>query len=171
MSESKKRTIDGIAEIEYNRWLAKLTKDGTRYIWTDRDERIGMLMEMFVEKGVDYDTAITFKRKTKKDLIHDDGRKATNKKGHKWYGWEEKILTDFDTALHLYYDPNSGISVEKVVFQNSKFKMPENPELVEWIKNKYGDSPDLIEQAHVVNNKLCIEYFTELERSTLNAKA
>lgn len=168
--EKVKKEID--TDFIYNKWLRSLNEDkANMYVAARREESIGQLIHFFSKYNVEYETVLSYKRKVKEDLITEEGMKHTNKKGHRYYGWLQNIEKDFDQILTEYYDPNQGLLVENVIFQNSKFKMPQNDNIVEWVKENYGDSPDLIEQAHVMNNKLCIEYFTELERKVLNEKA
>jgi len=152
------------ADYIYNKWLYELKANNNIYSRGNREGYIRSLFDNFVLYRVDYETACTYKRKVKEDLISEEGKKNTNKRGHVHYLWLQNIDTDFKEIITEFYDPNGGLLVEKVVFHNSKFKLPENPAIIEWVKTNYGDSADLIEQAHSINNKLCHEYFTELEK-------
>ena len=147
----------------YNKWLNEISED--IYNKANRKGYLRSLFDNFVKYQVDYETALSYKRQVMKDLITEDGKKNTNKRTHKHYMWLQNIESDFGKIITEFYDPNKGLIVENVVFRHSKFQLPDNENIKNWVIENYGDSPDLIEQAHNVNSALCIEYHNELERT------
>jgi hypothetical protein len=159
---SEKKSVD--TDSIYNKWLRWARKEyGTgRYLNENREELIYSLISNFLEFPISEDDIRSYKRKVMDDLITEEGKKVSGKKNDPRCNWYKTIEIDFDSIVDEYFDPNSGLAIEKkVVYSRSKFLIPEDPQIVEWVKSKYGDKPDLIEQAHNVNNTLCLEYFSQ----------
>lgn len=156
-------------------WLLSITEDGTnmanRFIKNNRPEYLEKLFESFVKYGVDYDDAKMQKRKVLEILVSEEGHKNANKKNHKRGTWLPNAKRDFDAILTKFYTPNAGLEVKNVIFKESAFKLPRNESLVEWVKENYGTSENIIEDAHNINSTICLEYFTQLEKRIKNEQA
>lgn len=167
MSKDREVDIDDI----FNRWVGDVTDygqdRGAMYSKSNRRENIDRLFSRFKLYGVSHDDAKFLKRRVIKELVREDGRKAAGKKNDRLGTWEPNASLDYDNALLEYYNPNAGLEIENVVFKNSSFQIPKNGNIVEWVKNKYGDNEQIIEEAHNVNSSICLEYFEELERRNL----
>lgn len=161
----EKNQVD--TEAIYLKWLRLMkSKYGTGiYVHENREGMLYCLLEMFLEYPVDEDDVRFFKRRVQEDLITNEGKKASKNKSDPRYKWYERIAEDFIAIVNEFFDPNKGLKTEKqVVYSRSKFMLPKDEKIVAWVKEKYGESQDLIEQAHNVNSTLCLQYFTELEK-------
>lgn len=166
----EKREVD--TDAIYRKWITWVESSyGIEEMYSSelRKDLITALFDRFLEFPLERDDIESYKRKVMEDLITEKGKKASGKKNDRRCNWYKNIGRDFMAVLDEYFDPNEGLKIEKkVVYSRSKFMLPEDEDIVAWVKEKYGDNPDLIEQAHNVNNAICLEYFSEFERKALN---
>jgi len=166
---SKEVDIDFV----YNRWLNGIVgPDNDRSQLYLKKERRSYLRDLFydlVQLGVDYEEALGLERRVLSDLVSEDGHKA-KKKEHKT--WLPNAKKDFHEVITDYFDPNSGITVNSVVYVEGKFKIDRNENIVNWAKKNFGEeNEDMIEEAHNMHSMICMNYFQELMENKLNEQS
>lgn len=172
MSEASKEVdIDHLFKV----WVYNITEGGSNMSnLYKKNDRKGYIEDLFIalkKYGVEYDDALRLKKRVVNTLVSDEGLKHAGKNGHIHGTWAPNTEMDFDNALAEHYNPNAGLEVENVVFKDSVFKIPKSDKIINWVKEKYGDSEQIIEEAHNINSTVCLDYFSELERTLKNGHA
>ena len=138
---SEKIKLDGREVMK--RWLADIRSDGSsRYLYNKRQEHIELLMQYFLEHGVEQIEAQVMKNKVVEYLVTPEGLKGKN--NHK--GWKENTENDFDDAVQRTYVP----APSSIEFKRQKTAQGYDPRIVKWAKARWGDhvGDDIIIAAH-----------------------
>lgn len=159
----------------YNRWINGIVGPDRQYKilyegGSIRYERFAHLFLDLSKHGISYEDAMMLERRVLKDFYNEDVAKKSKDKDKSYKTWKPNIKKDFVGAATEYYDPNSGIIIGSVVYTGGKFKIPRDEKIVKWVTDNFGDSKDLIEEAHNMNSMLCMQYYEQLMNKEIENK-
>ena len=152
----------------FNKWLDEIKDDNElRYLHSNREEVLDILVNLFHHHEVPFDEAKTFVNKVTTVLTTQEGRKGKGK----YKGWVESVQEMFHMLLSRYYIEE--IPNKTDVIKNIPLKLSEgvaipfdnflNGYLLEKFKEHY--SPKFCELGHIPGNSLNIKFLEDVFES------
>jgi hypothetical protein len=131
----------------FQKWLAYLYKQSTRYDYDARGEHLEHLFELFISHGVTMDDAEIYKREAVKNLTHEEGIKKNPKKLKDWVSNSE---ADYKRIMNdMYIEDVQPVSKKKLGYEP-------NADIMTWINRKFDVNvhPLVIQDAHDTRSSL-----------------
>tara|TARA_R100000951_G_C2628563_1_gene176872 strand:- start:158 stop:715 length:558 start_codon:yes stop_codon:yes gene_type:complete len=144
-------------------WKSQVKEIGkVRYTAVERKEQLDELCEMFLEFGVDFDEAKSYKKRILEFMVTKEGMKGNGK--HK--GWKEATEEDFVGLLVGWYRGDFQVVndtkltkkaiTKKIEYYGGLDYMDRTPLMVAWTKHKFKDnwSEAVCLEAHKIGSSL-----------------
>lgn len=141
-----------------------------RYTSGERLEQLDLLCEDFIKNGVDFDEALSYKKKFVEFVVTKEGMKGNGQ----YKGWKEKAAEQFEGLMTRWYagefkvvNDVGATTVKKAKTSNSYGKgayMIRMPFIVAWSKEKFGSqwSESVCLECHKVNGPLTMLFEAEV---------
>jgi hypothetical protein len=100
VDDSEKITQSEYAKQLFITWKDAMADAGIdRFLAKNRDDLIAQLVDVFIDSGVNYNTAITFAKELQTVLVTKEGKKDTGK----YKGWKNTVEEEFRSLLLTTY--------------------------------------------------------------------
>jgi len=135
----------------FNAWKYSLKEEGGGlYLYQNRRSHIEQLIEYFCNNGVDYETALTYKRDVLHSLTTKEGRKGKGK----YKGWSENVVVDFEEALAFYYTDKEG-NLDDIVLERDS-------EISRWVDEKFNGNEKILIEAQKVGSFYYLKFIGDM---------
>lgn len=121
--------------------------DDVKYLHVNWTEHVEDLAVILYKKEIDYDEAKMYARKVVEFLTTEKGRKEKK-------DWPKNVEARYLEALAgLYVQIDSAPPIKK-----DRFVLDSDPEIVDYITNRYGPNQMIINEAHRIGSMFNLEY-------------